>query len=47
MSTVETLPTAEEYDRLPDDGQPTELVRGVSKKPFAIGRRRYLQWGDE
>jgi Uma2 family endonuclease len=28
MSTTETLLTAEEYARLPDDGRPTELVRG-------------------
>jgi Uma2 family endonuclease len=28
MATVETLLTAEEYLRLPDNGQPTELVRG-------------------
>ncbi len=28
MATVETLLTAEEYALLPDDGQPTELVRG-------------------
>ena len=29
MSTAATLMTAEEYGRLPDAGQPTELVRGV------------------
>jgi Uma2 family endonuclease len=38
MSTVaERLLTAEEYGRLPDDGQPTELVRGrivTLKMPF-------------
>src|ERR1700758_5137292 len=28
MATVETLLTAEEYRLLPDNGQPTELVRG-------------------
>ena len=28
MSTTETLLTAEEYARLPDNGRPTELVRG-------------------
>jgi Uma2 family endonuclease len=28
MATVETLLTAEEYGLLPDNGQPTELVRG-------------------
>jgi len=28
MATVEALLTAEEYRRLPDNGQPTELVRG-------------------
>lgn len=28
MATVETLLTAEEYGRLPDNGQRTELVRG-------------------
>lgn len=28
MATVETLLTAEEYGRLPDNGQATELVRG-------------------
>lgn len=28
MATIESLLTAEEYLRLPDDGRPTELVRG-------------------
>jgi Uma2 family endonuclease len=28
MATVDTLLTAEEYGRLPDNGRPTELVRG-------------------
>jgi Uma2 family endonuclease len=28
MSTIERLLTAEEYARLPDNGEPTELVRG-------------------
>jgi Uma2 family endonuclease len=28
MATVETLLTAEEYRLLPDNGQPTELIRG-------------------
>ena len=28
MATVEKLLTAEEYRRMPDDGRPTELVRG-------------------
>src|SRR5262249_24724663 len=28
MATAEALITAEEYRRLPDNGQPTELVRG-------------------
>jgi Uma2 family endonuclease len=28
MSIAETLLTAEEYGRLPDDGRPTELIRG-------------------
>jgi Uma2 family endonuclease len=28
MATVETLLTAEEYQRLPDNGRPSELVRG-------------------
>lgn len=28
MATVETLLTAEEYALLPDDGEPTELIRG-------------------
>ena len=28
MVTIDTLLTAEEYGRLPDNGRPTELVRG-------------------
>lgn len=28
MATIDTLLTAEEYGRLPDNGRPTELVRG-------------------
>lgn len=35
MSTIERLLTAEEYARLPDNGEPTELVRGrIVKRNF-------------
>jgi Uma2 family endonuclease len=42
MATVETLLTAEEYGLLPDEGQPTELVRGrVVPRAFTTPRRGY------
>jgi Uma2 family endonuclease len=40
MATVEALLTAEEYLLLPDDGQPSELVRG-KVVPLAISTPRH------
>jgi Uma2 family endonuclease len=42
MSTITTLLTAEEYGELPDDGAPTELVRGV----VIPGRFRFRRHGE-
>ena len=39
-NATDELLTAEAYGRLPDDGQPTELVRGiVVKLPYSYPRQ--------